>query len=46
MIRATGILQGRILIVEDQEANVLLLEQMLREAHLDAHGPQRRIPSN
>jgi len=33
MISATDILQGRILIVDDQEANVLLLEQMLREAH-------------
>lgn len=33
MISATDILQGRILIVDDQEANVHLLEQMLREAH-------------
>lgn len=33
MITARDILQGRILIVDDQEANVLLLEQMLREAH-------------
>ncbi|NWJ41044.1 MAG: response regulator [Geothrix sp.] len=33
MISATDILQGRILIVDDQEANVRLLEQMLREAH-------------
>ena len=33
MISAMDILQGRILIVDDQEANVFLLEQMLREAH-------------
>jgi len=32
MISATDILHARILIVDDQEANVLLLEQMLREA--------------
>lgn len=33
MISAMDILQGRILIVDDQEANVFLLEQMLRGAH-------------
>lgn len=33
MISATDILQGRILIVDDQEPNVRLLEQMLRQAH-------------
>jgi adenylate cyclase len=33
MISPTDILNGKILIVDDQEANVLLLEQMLRGAH-------------
>src|ERR1039458_5842433 len=33
MISSTDILHGKILIVDDQEANVLLLEQMLRGAH-------------
>ena len=32
MITATDILNGSILIVDDQAANVILLEQMLREA--------------
>ena len=32
MIRLTDILQGKILIVDDQETNVLLLERMLRGA--------------
>ncbi len=32
MIDATDILRGKILIVDDQEVNVLLLEQMLRGA--------------
>jgi adenylate cyclase len=36
MISATDILHGKILIVDDQEANVLLLEQMLRGAGYDA----------
>jgi len=36
MITATDILHGKILIVDDQEANVLLLEQMLRSAGYDA----------
>jgi len=33
MISPTDILHGKILIVDDQEANVFLLEQMLREGH-------------
>ena len=33
MISPTDILQGKILIVDDQETNVVLLEQMLRGAH-------------
>jgi CheY-like chemotaxis protein len=32
MIDASDILNAKVLIVDDQEANVLLLEQMLREA--------------
>jgi adenylate cyclase len=36
MISPTDILHGKILIVDDQEANVLLLEQMLRGAGYDA----------
>ncbi|WP_291272783.1 HD domain-containing phosphohydrolase [Geothrix sp.] len=32
MIKLSEILQGKILIVDDQEANVLLLERMLRDA--------------
>jgi CheY-like chemotaxis protein len=32
MINASDILNAKVLIVDDQEANVLLLEQMLREA--------------
>jgi adenylate cyclase len=36
MISATDILHGKILIVDDQEVNVLLLEQMLRGAGYDA----------
>ena len=32
MIDTTDILHARILIVDDQEANVLLLERMLQEA--------------
>jgi CheY-like chemotaxis protein len=32
MIHASDILNAKVLIVDDQEANVLLLEQMLREA--------------
>src|ERR1700681_1198698 len=32
MIKSTDILHGKILIVDDQEANILLLEQMLRGA--------------
>ena len=36
MINATDILHGKILIVDDQKANVLLLEQMLRGAGYDA----------
>lgn len=32
MITPTDILQGKILVVDDQEANVILLEQMLRDA--------------
>ncbi|MBP1772223.1 MAG: cycR2 [Holophagaceae bacterium] len=36
MINATDILHGRILIVDDQEANVVLLEQMLRGAGYSA----------
>lgn len=32
MITATDILHGKILIVDDQEENILLLEQMLRSA--------------
>jgi adenylate cyclase len=32
MIKSTDILHGKILIVDDQEANVLLLERMLRGA--------------
>jgi len=35
MIRAADILHGKILIVDDQEPNVLLLEQMLRGAGYD-----------
>jgi len=36
MSLATDILRGKILIVDDQEANVLLLERMLRGAGYDA----------
>jgi len=36
MIRPLDILHGRILIVDDQEANILLLEQMLRGAGYDS----------
>lgn len=36
MIHLTDILQGKILIVDDQEANVLLLERMLRGAGYEA----------
>jgi CheY-like chemotaxis protein len=32
MIRSADILHGKILIVDDQEVNVLLLERMLRSA--------------
>jgi uncharacterized membrane protein len=32
MINSSGILQGKILIVDDQEANVILIERMLRGA--------------
>ena len=35
MTRASDILHGNILIVDDQEANVLLLERMLRGAGYD-----------
>jgi adenylate cyclase len=35
MIAASDILHGRILIVDDQEANILLLERMLRGAGYD-----------
>ena len=36
MVSATDILHARILIVDDQEANVLLLERMLRGAGYDS----------
>jgi putative two-component system response regulator len=36
MINSSDILHGRILIVDDQEANVLLLERILRGAGYDA----------
>jgi adenylate cyclase len=36
MISQTDVLHGKILIVDDQEANVLLLEQMLRGAGYDS----------
>ena len=36
MISASDILHGRILIVDDQESNVVLLERMLRGAGYDA----------
>ena len=36
MVAAADILHGKILVVDDQEANVLLLEQMLRNAGYDA----------
>ena len=36
MINSTDILHGKILIVDDQEVNVLLLEQMLRGAGYDS----------
>jgi putative two-component system response regulator len=36
MIGSSDILNGKILIVDDQEANVLLLDQMLRDAGYDA----------
>jgi len=36
MPNPTDILHGKILIVDDQEANILLLEQMLRSAGYDA----------
>lgn len=36
MINATDILKAKILIVDDQEANVVLLEKMLRGAGYDA----------
>jgi len=36
MITSTDILHGKILIVDDQKANVLLLEQMLRGAGYDS----------
>ncbi len=35
MVTATDILHGKILIVDDQEANVLLLEQMFKNAGYD-----------
>ena len=36
MISSSDILHGKILIVDDQEANVLLLERMLRSAGYDS----------
>jgi adenylate cyclase len=36
MISSSDILHGKILIVDDQEANILLLERMLRGADYDA----------
>jgi putative two-component system response regulator len=36
MINSSDILHGKILIVDDQEANLLLLEQMLRDVGYDA----------
>jgi adenylate cyclase len=36
MINSTDILHGKILIVDDQEANVVLLERMLRNAGYDS----------
>ena len=36
MVSAADILHGKILIVDDQEANVLLLEQMLRNEGYDS----------
>lgn len=36
MIRSSAIFHGKILIVDDQEANVLLLDRMLRAAGYDA----------
>ena len=36
MVSAADILHGKILIVDDQEANVLLLTQMLRNAGYDS----------
>ena len=36
MISSSDILHGKVLIVDDQEANVLLLERMLRGAGYDS----------
>ena len=35
MVSQADILHGKILIVDDQEANVMLLEQMLKNAGYD-----------
>ena len=40
MISAVDILQGKVLIVDDKKANILLLERMLRGAGYDAKHTQ------